>query len=72
MLRTVVQVAEDIKAWKEREDVQESALSPYQSESFGGYSYAKAVQSDGTLGITWKSQAEFMTRLKPYRRIRVI
>ena len=45
--------------------------SPYQSESFGGYSYSKASgngSSGGSQSPTWQSQ--FGSRLKRYRRMR--
>ena len=45
----------------------EKVSSPYQSESFGGYSYSKASGSKGN--ITW--QDAFATRLSMYRRIRL-
>ena len=45
----------------------EKVSSPYQSESFGGYSYSKASGSHGN--ITW--QDAFATRLSMYRRIRL-
>lgn len=39
--------------------------SPYQSESFGGYSYSKATSADG--GLTW--QSFFANRLNKWRKI---
>ena len=45
--------------------------SPYQSESFAGYSYSKAVSASGDgNGITWQTQ--FAGKLKPYRKLRVL
>ena len=43
--------------------------SPYQSESFGGYSYSKASGKNGGGAVTW--QDAFATRLNLYRRIRI-
>ena len=55
----------EIEDWCKTYSTQVS--SPYQSESFGGYSYSKASGSHGN--ITW--QNAFATRLSMYRRIRL-
>lgn len=61
---TVLQLCADIKTWIE---ANESALnSPYQSESFGGYSYTKESNTDGN-AVTW--QSHFRTRLNAWRKI---
>lgn len=48
--------------------------SPYQSESFGGYSYSKAsgggVGGSGSVAYGWQDQ--FATRLAQYRRLSVL
>lgn len=41
--------------------------SPYQSESFGGYSYSKGYSGATAQGVTWQSQ--FAARLAPWRKI---
>lgn len=41
--------------------------SPYQSESFGGYSYSKGYSGGTAQGVTWQSQ--FAARLAPWRKI---
>ena len=59
----------EIEAWQDKYG--EAINSPYQSESFGGYSYSKASgnnSSGGSQSPTWQSQ--FGSRLKRYRRIR--
>jgi hypothetical protein len=43
--------------------------SPYTSESFGGYSYSKATDSNG-VPLDWKKV--FASRLNRYRRISVL
>lgn len=58
----------EIEAWIEAN--QTALNSPYQSESFGGYSYS--LKSGGTAdggsgGVTWQSQ--FAARLSPWRKI---
>jgi hypothetical protein len=64
--KAVIELANDIEKWQEEN---EKALnSPYQSESFGGYSYSKASGANGG-AITW--QDAFSKRLNMYRRIRV-
>lgn len=48
--------------------------SPYQSESFGGYSYSKAsggTKADGS-GVAYGWQSQFANKLSPYRRISVL
>ena len=48
----------------------EQALSPFQSESFGGYSYSKASGgANGTDAGSW--QGQFKSRLNKWRKIRV-
>ena len=65
----VVQLAEDIKAWQALYGSADSAaLSPYQSESFGGYSYSKA-SGNGSSGDAGTWQAAFSARLAPWRKI---
>lgn len=60
-------LAKEIEDWQEQ---YAGALnSPYQSESFGGYSYSKASGKNGGGAVTW--QDAFATRLNLYRRIRV-
>jgi hypothetical protein len=64
--KAVIELANDIEKWQEEN---EKALnSPYQSESFGGYSYSKASGTNGGV-VTW--QDAFSKRLNMYRRIRV-
>ena len=67
---TVIAMQAEINNWLENEDVQKALASPYQSESFGGYSYTKASggSNDSGEGITW--QKKFKTRLDQWRKIR--
>lgn len=62
----VVDLSVEIDKWNE--DYAEEMRSPYQSESFGGYSYSKAsgTGSDGT-GVTWIDM--FADRLKKWRKL---
>lgn len=63
----VVALADDISKWTEKNaDV---ISSPYNSESFGGYSYTKSSGSSdaGSAGVTW--QAQFRTQLNRWRKV---
>ena len=68
----IVSLDEEITAWIENNA--EAINSPYQSESFGGYSYSlkgggtNAYGNSGTnAGFSWQSQ--FAARLAPWRKI---
>ena len=63
---SVVALAEEIKKFNESDEAKPSA---YTSESFGGYSYSKATDSNG-VPLTW--QKVFANRLNKYRRISVL
>lgn len=67
-----VSLANEIEAWVE---ANASTLnSPYQSESFGGYSYSLKSGASGTYanGGTYGWQTQFAKRLSPYRRLNVL
>lgn len=68
--KEVVQLAEEISAWRAKYEAADSqALSPFTSESFGGYSYSKGATNgagDGS-GTSWKSV--FKSRLNMWRKI---
>lgn len=61
----VVALAGEIEEWTAANA--DSINSPYQSESFGGYSYSLKSTSGDENGISWKSQ--FAARLAPWRKI---
>lgn len=67
----VLQLAEEIKAWREKyEGADSAAMSPYMSESFGGYSYQKgsAITSSDTSGaVSWKRT--FAGRMNAWRKL---
>lgn len=71
----VIALAAEIEAWQTKYGtVDSSAMSPFTSESFGGYSYSKANRSnsdsaDSSAG-TW--QGAFANRLSRWRKIRAI
>jgi hypothetical protein len=63
----------EIAAWQEKNGGADSnAMSPYQSESFGGYSYSKAssnTEGGGSIVPTW--QGAYASRLNRWRRARI-
>ena len=63
---SVIDLAVEIKVFNESDA---GKPSPYTNESFGGYSYSKATDSDG-VPLTW--QKAFANRLNKYRRISVL
>ena len=67
-------LVEEIESWQEMNGKADSqAMSPYQSESFGGYSYSKGSGGSGagsSSSPTWQSQ--YAPRLKIYRRISAV
>lgn len=67
--QAVLDLAEDIEKWQEKYgDVDSSNMSPYTSESFGGYSYSKGSNENGASG-SW--QKVFKDRMNPWRKIRI-
>lgn len=66
----VVALSDEIDEWQEKYGAADSAnMSPFQSESFGGYSYSKG-NADGTSGgsgSTWKTV--FADKLARWRKI---
>lgn len=69
--KSIIELSNDIAAWQtENGSVQSANMSPYNSESFGGYSYSKnaGAYSNSQSTVTWQSM--FAKRLDPYRKIR--
>ena len=69
----VIALDAEIDAWVEAN--QTALNSPYQSESFGGYSYVKAGAGYGNSGnassaLTW--QDHFRRRLAPWKKVCVL
>lgn len=66
----VIAIIKDIKDWQDKYGgVDSTAMSPYTSESFGGYSYTKANggDADNSAGASW--QSVFGKRLSHWRKI---
>lgn len=71
---SVIALADEIDEWIDKYmGVNSQAMSPYNSESFGGYSYSKgsgavgSKASDGGNEVTW--QSAFASRLNLWRKI---
>lgn len=68
----VIALADDIEAWKDKyQSIDSPAMSPYNSESFGGYSYSKSggASSSGNVDLSGTWQGAFADRLNHYRKI---
>ena len=64
----VIALASEIEAWKNKyQSIDSPAMSPYNSESFGGYSYSKSGSGNDDLSGTW--QGAFADRLNHWRKI---
>lgn len=65
--KALVELANRIEAWQQKHG--EAAEGPYQSESFGGYSYTKKTGSGGSDGTTDGWRAAFRSDLNPWRKL---
>ena len=69
--KAVIDLAEEISAWREKYEAADSAaLSPFNSESFGGYSYSKSAgngSGGNSTGVSW--QTVFGSRLNMWRKL---
>ena len=69
----VIALADEIEAWKNKyQSLDSPAMSPYNSESFGGYSYSKSsgASSSGNVDLSGTWQGAFADRLNHWRKIR--
>lgn len=63
--KALLELVTEIEAWQTRNGA--AAVGPYQSESFGGYSYTlKTGDMDGG-GVSW--QSAFSARLNQWRKL---
>ena len=68
--KAVIDLAAEIAAWRAKYETPDSAaMSPFASESFGGYSYSKGGSNSrsGSSAISWKSA--FASRRNMWRKI---
>ena len=63
--QAVIELAAEIEAWQKKNG--DASVSPYQAESFGGYSYSKATDSASGGAVTW--QSAFRGRLSAWRKL---
>lgn len=68
----VIRLSEEIDEWRAKYEAADSAaMSPFSSESFGGYSYSKSgtgsSEGGGTTGGSWRTA--FASRLNMWRKI---
>ena len=63
--QAVIDLAAEIESWQTKNG--DASTSPYQSESFGGYSYSKATDSASGGAVTW--QSAFRSRLSAWRKL---
>ena len=63
--QAVIDLATEIESWQAKNG--DASVSPYQSESFGGYQYSKATDSASGGAVTWKSA--FRSRLNAWRKL---
>ena len=63
--QSVIELATEIDAWQKKNG--DASVSPYQSESFGGYSYSKATDAETGGTVTW--QSAFKQQLSAWRKI---
>jgi hypothetical protein len=68
---TVIAIASDIKDWQTLYGgADSSAMSPFNSESFSGYSYSKSGSGNANSGSNTTWQDVFGGRLNKYRKLR--
>ena len=68
----VIALAAEISDWKDKyQTIDSPAMSPYNSESFGGYSYSKngGGSSSGNVDLSGTWQGVFADRLTQWRKI---
>ena len=64
----VVELADNIQAWREKNEAADSAnMSPFQSESFGGYSYSKGSSTGSGTATGWRDA--FAGNLNRWRKL---
>lgn len=63
-----VNLCNEIEQWQKKNGAVESNnMSPYQSESFNGYSYSKGAGSSDGATVSWKNA--FRSRLNEWRKL---
>lgn len=71
--REFLSLVKEIEAWQAKNGgVDSAAMSPFYSESFGGYSYSKSAGSVSDKGASTTWQNAYRNRLNIYRRMKGI
>ena len=72
--QSFLDLAKEIDDWQQKNGgVDSQAMSPFNSESFGGYSYSKSAGTGASgKGASNSWQTAYASRLNIYRRIRTI
>lgn len=66
--KALLDLVDEIEDWQDRNG--QVADGPYQSESFGGYSYTRGASGSADSGSTLTGwQAHFSSRLIPWRKL---
>ena len=63
--QAVIDLSTEIESWQTKNG--DASVSPYQSESFGGYQYSKATDSATGGAVTW--QSAFRSRMNAWRKL---
>ena len=68
--KDVIDLCAEIQAWQTKYgNIDSEAMSPFQSESFGGYSYSKASGGNASASSVPTWQGVFADRLRRYQKI---
>lgn len=62
-----IKLSEEIKSWRDK--YENAANSPFQSESFAGYSYTKSSANGNSGGSVTGWQGVFASRLNKWRKL---
>ena len=66
----VIKLAQEIQAWRAKyEGVDSAAMSPFNSESFGGYSYSKSGAGGATSSGATGWRGVFRSQLNRWRKL---
>ena len=66
--KSFLDLVKEIEEWQKKNGgVDSEAMSPFTSESFGGYSYSKGTTSSGKSAATW--QNVYASQLNMWRKI---
>ena len=66
--KAVVEISEEIEEWNEKHG--DAADSPFNSESFGGYTYSKGTTASSKEDVSLNGwQQAFASRLTPWRKL---